>query len=411
MQFQFDKFKTPMALAQAGIGIGGGGGKFSVSSRGSDDGIYQNGLNALDSHHYEQALESFTTVVSRAGARAEGGLYWKAYALNKLGRRDEAQAAIDQLRKTYANSRWLDDAKALELEVKQSKGPVSPEAETDEDIKILALNSVMQSDPERALPQIENMLKTSHSPRLKRQIVTVMAMNGSPRAKQDLEQIARTGNPDLQVVAIRYLSQSQRRGVETTPANGQLFFDIYAASSDNSVKNAILDTFNSTKDKDHLIQILKTEKNPSLRQRAIGFLGEYDGQADLWQVYPSETTPEGKEQILNAMHQNGNIDKLAEVARTDKEAKVRLAAVRAIASQKAGNPSAALVAVYSAEQDPQVKQNIVSSLASARNGKALVDIARTETDYKLKLRIVEHLANMTKYSKEAADYLQEILSK
>ena len=106
-------------------------------------------------------------MVTRAGAHAEGALYWKAYVVNKLGRTADAQAAIDTLRKTYPNSRWLDDAKALELEVKQSKGPVSPESETDEEIRVLALNGLMQSDPEKALPQVENMLKGSHSPNFK----------------------------------------------------------------------------------------------------------------------------------------------------------------------------------------------------------------------------------------------------
>ena len=111
------------------------------------------------------------------------------------------------------------------------------------------------------------------------------------------------------------------------------------------------------------------------------------------------------------MRENGNMDKLVEVARTDKDPKVRMAAMHAIASQRAGNPSAALVSVYTAEQDQQVKQSIVNSLAGARNGKALVDLARAEKDTRMKLYIVNHLSNMAKYSKEAQDYLQEILSK
>jgi len=393
--------KLNFPLAQARL-IGG-----QYGPRGSDDAIYRNGQNALDSHHYDQALESFNTVVSRGGARVEGALYWKAYALNKLGRRDEAQSAIDQLRKSYPGSRWLDESKALEVEIKASSGkPVSPEAETDEDIKILALNGLMQSDPERALPQVENLLKQSHSPKLKKQLVVVLGLNSSPRAKQDLEQIARTGNPDLQVAAIQYLSG--RRG---DTSHAQLFSEIYAASSDKVVKSAILDSFRNSTDKDRLVQIVKTEKDQDLRNRAIEALGSVDGQPELWQIYPGETTPEGKIKILEVMAQNGNPDKLAEVARTDKDSKVRLAAIRVIASQKGGNSGATLVAIYGAEQDPQVKRQIVGQLAGARNGKALVDIARAEKDTQLKLQIVEQLSRMTKYSKEANDYLQEILSK
>jgi len=373
--------------------------------RGSND-PYQRGLDAIDAHHYDEAVEDFNQVVAAAGPHTEGGLYWKAYTLNKLGRSADALAAIDQLRKSYPTSRWLDDAKALEVEVKQSSGKaVSPEAETDEDIKILALNGLMQSDPERALPQVENLLKTSHSPKLKRQAIIVLGLNSSPRARQDLEQLARGGNPDLQLDAIRYLA----RGKDSNA--GQLFSEIYAASNDVNVKRAILNTYTATKDKDRLTQIAKTEKNPDLRNQAIRDLGEIDGQPEIWQIYQSETTPEGKAALLGYMHQNGNLDKLAEVARTDKDASVRQAAVHAIASQRAGNPGAALVSVYAAEQDQQVKQSIVNSLAGARNGKALVDLARAEKDTRMKLHIVNQLSNMAKYSKEAQDYLQEILSK
>jgi len=156
---------------------------FRFNSRGSND-PYQRGLEAIDAHHYDEAVEDFNQVVAQAGPHTEGGLYWKAYTLNKLGRSADALAAIDQLRKSYSSSRWLDDAKALEVEVKQSSGKaVSPEAETDEDIKILALNGLMQSDPERALPQVENLLKTSHSPKLKRQAIIVLGLNSSPRAR------------------------------------------------------------------------------------------------------------------------------------------------------------------------------------------------------------------------------------
>jgi hypothetical protein len=65
--------------------------------------------------------------------------------------------------------------------------------------------------------------------------------------------------------------------------------------------------------------------------------------------------------------------------------------------------------LYGAESDTQVKQSILDGLMAQRNAKALVDIARSEKDTKLKLRIVERLSNMK--SKEAADYLEELLKK
>jgi tetratricopeptide (TPR) repeat protein len=373
--------------------------------RGSDDSMYNNGLRAIDDHQYEQALAEFNNVVARNGARAPGALYWKAYVLNKLGRAADAQAAIDALRKTYPNSSWIEDAKPLELDVKQSKGPVSPESETDDDIKVLALNGLMQSDPEKALPQVENLLKGAHSPKLKRQALFVIAQNNTPQAQKMLEQIARGGNPDLQVRAIQFMSEKRN------PDTPKILLEIYTSTSDPAVKRAVLNTFQNNRDKERLLEVLKSEKDAGLREQAINRLGDVDGQPELWQIYQSETTPEGKMAVLNAMHNNGNLDKLAEVARTDKDPKVRQKAIEAIASQDGGNPMATLVSLYSSEQDEKVKQTIIDHLSGRRGDcKPLVDVAKSEKDLKLKVRLVERLSNMTRTCQAANDYLVEILS-
>jgi hypothetical protein len=111
------------------------------------------------------------------------------------------------------------------------------------------------------------------------------------------------------------------------------------------------------------------------------------------------------------MQRNGNLDKLAEIARSDKDPKVRQTAIRVIASQQAGTPSATLTSLYGNEQDPKVKQTIIDTLSTSRNCKPLVEVAKTEKDLQLKLRIVERLSGMTKSCKEATEYLTELLNK
>ena len=239
------------------------------------------------------------------GNRADGALYWKAYALIRLGRQDEARAAIAELRKSYASSRWLDDAKALEVEAGK---PVTPESESDEELKLIALNGLMQSDPDRALPLLDSLLKSAQPPKIKRQAIFVLAQSNSPKAQQLLEQVARgQGNPDLQLAAIRYLGERRRQG-----GSNPILAEIYASSNDVNVKRAILNAFESARDKDRLLQIAKTEKQQDLRLQAIRLLGSIQGtQADLWALYQAETTPEGKQQILESMPSAGNLDKTA----------------------------------------------------------------------------------------------------
>ena len=62
-------------------------------------------------------------MIELKGTKADAALYWKAYAQNKLGQRPEALATINILLKDYPKSRYLSDAKALEVEVKQRVRP------------------------------------------------------------------------------------------------------------------------------------------------------------------------------------------------------------------------------------------------------------------------------------------------
>jgi len=394
-----EPFQAPGAMGQLRGPMLGPGAKQIRN----DNTLYGRGLSALDDHHYDQALDDFTEVVSRGGPKADGALYWKAYALNKLGRRDEAVAAIAQLRTAYASSHWLEDAKALELEVKQASGkPVSPENEADDDLKLMALNGLSQSDPERTYPLIEKLLKGPASPKLKKKAIYVLAANSSPHAQQLLEQIARgNGNPDLQMTAISYMVENKQQ-----PNRSQVLMEIYTSSNDPAVKREILNAFRNNRDYDHLLQIAKADRT-DLRQSAFSALGDRTGNAELWQLFQGETSPEARIQIIESMGSNGNTEKLTEVARTDKDPKVRIAAIRVLRSYKAANMQETMVSLYASEQDPQVKRNIVTQLAGERAAKALVDIYHKESDPKLKLEIVTRLRDM--HTPEANELFLEIL--
>src|SRR5262249_25920224 len=173
--------------------------------RGSEDSLYQRGTSALDGRRWEDAVGFFNEAALKEGPRSDGALYWKAYALSRLGRSSEAEATLTELQTKHAGSHWMDDAKALALQIKQQAGrPGSPETESDDEMKILAINGLMQSDPERGYPLLEGILKGSSSPKVKRNALYVLAQSSSPKAQALLEQIARgSANPDLQVMAIR----------------------------------------------------------------------------------------------------------------------------------------------------------------------------------------------------------------
>jgi tetratricopeptide (TPR) repeat protein len=297
-----------------------------------NDVYYENGQRLLDGRHWDQALEAFSTVTPHGGSRADGALYWKAYTLNKLGRRDEAMAAIAELRKSYATSRWLDDAKVLEVEVKQAAGQkVSPESESDEDLKLMAINGLMQSDSERAIPLLENMLKGAQSPKLKERALFVLAQSSVPKAQQLLEQVARGGgNPDLQVKAINYVGVAGRK----QGAGNALLPEIYASTNDANVKRAILNAYMANRDTEHLLQVAKTEKTAEFRLDAIRFVGSSGGGDALVAIYGSEQDRQVKQTIVEALFAHGNAKALVDLARNEKDPEMKKTIVRFLSTMK-----------------------------------------------------------------------------
>jgi hypothetical protein len=155
------------------------------------------------------------------------------------------------------------------------------------------------------------------------------------------------------------------------------------------------------------LQIAKTEKSPELRMAAVGMLSSIGGQADAWQLYQTETDADVKRRILESLPPAGNTDKLLEVARSEKDARLQRVAIGRLASVKTAAGSDALVSLYNSEQDPQVKRAVIDGLAGQRNAAALVALGRKEQDAEMKKQIVEHLVHMK--SPEANDFLMEIL--
>ncbi len=314
----------------------------------SGSGSYESGKNALDNHNYEKAVETFDRVINARtpSSRADGAYYWKAYALNKLGKRDEALATLAELSKQFPQSSWLNDANALKAEVQQGKGQaISPENQADEDLKLYAINALINSDADRAVPLLEGLLSNPKmSPRLKERALFVLAQSRSDKAHEIVGRYAKGGsNPDLQLTAVQYL------GTYRSKESRQLLSEVYTSVSDVNVKRAVLRSFEMSRDVEHLTAIAKSEQNVDLRREAIRQLGN---------IRDEQTT-------------------------------------------------ASLVAIYGSESDKEIKTEILNSLRNQGAVKQIIDCARKETDPELKKTAVRYLSEMR--SKEAMDYLMEIL--
>ena len=100
------------------------------------------------------------------------------------------------------------------------------------------------------------------------------------------------------------------------------------------MKRAVLRSYMIAKDKDHLLAAAKTETNVDLRREAIRQLGGLGAQAELAQLYSSESVPELKKTIIQSL------------------------------SAKREKTSDMLVSMYASESDKGLKREMLRALHS-----------------------------------------------
>ena len=370
------------------------------------DEAYEEGQEALEEARWQRAVERFARVIEGNGSRVDAAMYWRAYALDRLGQKADALGATAELIKRFPSSKWLADAKALELQVRQSAGqPVNPESTGDEELKLLALQGLQHSDPEQAVPMIEKILQGPQSPRLKQRALFVLAQSNSPRAREVLANFARGGgNPDLQSRAIQYL------GIHGGRENRELLAQIYDSSQEMDVKRRILRSFMLSGDRARLLAAANSEKTPELRAEAVQQLGVMGAHDELWALYQKETSVDVKKRVIQAMFVGGNVTRVSELALNEQNLELRRAAIRNLGLMRGGKSSETLTLLYGREKDPAIRRDIINAFFIQGNAEQLVAIARKETDPNMRKELVSRLSQMTR-SKVALDYLMEILQK
>ncbi len=365
---------------------------------------YERAQEAIERDDWATAVARFQALAESAGARADAALYWKAYSLDKLGQRAEALTAVADMAKAYPKSRWLADARALEVRLRQRAGQAVPlDAKGDEELKLLALNALQFSSPDEAIPMLQQILQGSQSLKLKERALFVLAQSRSPEAHKVLTDVARQGNPDLQRRAIDYL------GVHGSHENRALLAELYQSSQDVDVKRRVLRAYMVSGDKARVLAAATSEPSEELRSEAVRQLGVMSASDELWQLYQKESSVQVKRQILQAMFVGGNATRLMELAKSETNPDLRRTAVRNLGLMRAATTGPALAEIYATQKDPELRRAAVEGLFVQNNAEALVGLARKETDPDMKRVLVQRLSLMK--SKVAMDYLMELLGK
>ena len=373
-------------------------------TRTASDSRYSSCLSAVSQRKYEEAVVRCDQAIQQKGTRTDAALYWKAYSLYRVRKNDDALATIAQLRKEYPQSRYLQDAKVLENDVRR----VDPTTLPDDELKLLAIQAMQHQEPEKAIAALEGVLNATNTLSVKKNALYVLAQNTQPRARQIILNYAKgQGNPDLQLEAIRYLRMTSKDRQATAAELRQ----IYESTPDIAVRRSIISAYTETWDRQSLVTIASNQGTPTaLRTQAVSGLANVAAPTELWSLYTKETDKDLKLHMVSAFGSMQAFDQLVQIVKTEKDPAVRARAVRALGNLKTEQTGKILADLYNTEQDVETRKAVISAFSGQNNVDGLIAIARKETNRELRLAIVERLSAMAQRgSKPAADYLMEII--
>jgi hypothetical protein len=270
----------------------------------ADDDAYTTGTHAMDEHRWQDAVSAFDKVIGEKGKRVDAALYWKAYSLNKLGKTQLAIATCDQLHSQFADSSWNKDCNTISVEVQADPkimaadqtrpridrvhpsvriAPVRPDMGgrdsevtrgSDEDLKMLALNSLLNRDPATALPLLRGILSGDQPLRVKKHALFVLAQSKSPEAEGILRDAALGKlDPQLQEQAIQAMAVFQGKRANDTLA------EVYRTTTDPKIKSSIISAMFITKDAPRMVEMARNEKDLQLKRRIVSELALMNDKA------------------------------------------------------------------------------------------------------------------------------------
>jgi hypothetical protein len=268
-----------------------------------DDDPYAVGTRAMDEHRWPDAVSAFDKVISDKGKRVDSALYWKAYSLKKLGKMPLAIATCDQLHSQFADSPWNKDCSIVSIDVQVDSKAIADQVNrsmeqarsyvkvapygvyvdegnshiargSDEDLKLLALNSLLNREPATALPLLRGILSGNQPANVKKHALFVLAQSKTPEAESILHDAALGKlDPQLQGEAIRSMAIFQGKRANDTLA------EAYRTTTDPKIKKSIISAMFITKDAPRMVEMARSEKDLELKRTIVSQLALMNDKA------------------------------------------------------------------------------------------------------------------------------------
>lgn len=256
---------------------------------------YRSAKRLIIKKDWKKAIELLENIadISGTGTLKDNSLYWLAYSLKKHAglvedrekQVDTLESAIDKLNnliENFPSSNWVDDGKILRIEIAEDlikKGfsgykkiiDKSSEETSKENIKLFALDALLNMDDKRAFPLLKKLITGNYSLKIKKKAVFVLSQNKNKGVLPFLTEIVLLqGAFELKEKAVFWIGQiNGKEGLDS-------LLKLYKRVKEETIKKKIIFSIAQTGKMGivELIRIYNIEENLKLKKKILFWIGQ-----------------------------------------------------------------------------------------------------------------------------------------
>lgn len=409
------------------------------------DALYRRARAAFSDGNYQQAVELFRSLRTehRESRYLGQAMYYEAFALSRLANETSYHAALnvlDAYRERFGISSnaevsqlytriqgslaRLGNAEAAAAVAAQASQVTAQAADrsqqarqNEEDVRLQALNALMQMDPDNAIPILRDVIANRDPARveLRRRAIMILAQKrGEGREEVLLDAARNDPDSDVRENAVYWLSQ-----VRTDRAVAALD-SILQASDDEKIRRRAIMALSQHRS-ERAGEILRgyarrADASRELRSQVIQWLGQSRGHDDfLRELYRTLDDEELRERTIFALSQSRNEENaqflLSIALDADEPMTMRGRALFWVGQMRGVGDG--FYQLYGRIGNRELQEQLIAAYAQRRRDSVAVDvlieIARTEQDAELRNRAIFWLGQTR--DARAAAFLRELINR
>ena len=374
------------------------------TSNASDAAIktFTEGRDLIDEEKWPRAAERFSRFIAEypSDKNVDAAYYWLAFAFNKQKKFSDADGMLQRLITQYPSSKWRKDAIQLRVQIAPFLNPaIAEQAANDADIeiKIIALQSLCQSEQERCAALVGDVLKSGNRAplKLREAAISLLGRYGGRDATPVLLNIMRNDPEEkLRVKAISALARTNDESVLDALREQAMRPEFADYGTVDSAMHAIAQS-ESPRAVGMLGDLAMNAKTLEGRKHAIYLLARRKGEPvvdELLKIYDADQSLDIRKQVVEGL---GNrispraLDKLTQIARGAGNVQLRAQAIRSIANRGRSIPNHNVeedlnlfIQFYDSEQNDELKDALLETIGQYQTRAAqqkLMEVVRSNS--------------------------------